>query len=121
MRKSIAILCLLATTGIACAQADTGPAHLCGGIGKEGRAEMLTHQKDFDLGFWLTEGKTDRYLAAVPITIQRDGTTVASFVSDGPMCYVKLPAGTYTVIGTHKGETRKAEIKTGSFGTFIRW
>ncbi|MHB1691716.1 MAG: hypothetical protein ACYCSR_13900 [Thiomonas sp.] len=47
--------------------------------------------------------------------------TVASFTASGPLCYVKLPAGTYTVMGTHHGQTRSIQVHAGSMNQSLRW
>jgi len=93
----------------------------CGGIGVDDLQQMKLHAHDFNLGFWMVEGPRGAYLADVPIQIDRDGKIVASFVASGPLCYLKAPAGAYTIIGIHHGQTRKVDAHTGNFNVYLRW
>ncbi|WP_199195216.1 hypothetical protein [Thiomonas sp. X19] len=95
--------------------------HLCGGVGDASLQQLKARAKDFNLGFWMVGGPGGAYLADVPIQIQSHGKTVASFTASGPLCYVKLPAGTYTVMGTHHGQTRSIQVHAGSMNQSLRW
>ena len=124
MRKSIPTLALLgalAALGAVAQAADSVP-HLCGGVGFDGRAAMHRHQHEYNLGFWLTTtGSPPLYLADLPVTISRDGTTVAQFTTDGPECFVKLPAGLYTISSKRGDETRSIKVHTGRMDAYLRF
>ena len=140
MRNTLTTLAMLATLGCAPALAASAPAsapssapaaaasaatlaavpHRCGGIGFDGRAAMRRHAHEYNLGIWLTTTHA-AYLAEMPITVSRDGKTVAQFVSDGPLCYLKLPAGDYTVSSTRRGETRSVKMHTGQMDAYLRF
>lgn len=95
--------------------------HLCGGVGDESLKQLQAQASQFNLGFWMVTGPSGAYLADIPIQIQSDRQTVASFIADGPLCYVKLPIGRYTVTGTHNGQTRSVLIQSGSMNNYLRW
>ncbi|MDD4887408.1 MAG: hypothetical protein PHO64_10890 [Thiomonas sp.] len=82
---------------------------------------MKSRAADYNLGFWMVGGPGGAYLADVPIQIRSGSHTVASFTADGPLCYVKLPAGRYTVTGTHNGQTRSVQVHSGSMNNYLRW
>jgi len=49
------------------------------------------------------------------VVIQKaPGQTVLTLNDAGPLVYVKLPAGKYTVIATRKGETRQDVADVGN-------
>ncbi len=124
MRKPISTLALLGTLAVLAtgAQAADSVPHLCGGVGFDGRAAMRRHEHAYNLGIWLTTtGKRPRFLAYMPITISRDGATVAKFTSDGPLCYVKLPDGVYTVSSKRGDETRSIKVHTGQMNAYLRF
>ena len=137
MRNTLPTLAMLAALGWAPAHAAAAPAstaapaasvpaaaaavpHLCGGIGFDGRAAMRRHAHEYNLGVWLTTTKA-AYLAEMPITVSQGGKVVAQFVSDGPLCYLKLPAGEYTVSSTRHGETRSVKMHTGQMDAYLRF
>jgi len=109
------------------AQMPTPPApvhvgsHLCGGVGDSSLTQLQSRATDYNLGFWMVGGPSGAYLADVPIEIRSGRQTVASFTADGPLCYVKLPGGRYTVTGTHNGQTRSVQVHSGSMNNYLRW
>ena len=140
MRNTLPTLAMLAALGWAPVHAASAPAgapasapapaasaaasatvpHLCGGIGFDGRAAMRRHAHEYNLGVWLTTTHA-AYLADMPITVSQGGKVVAQFVSDGPLCYLKLPAGDYTVSSTRRGETRSVKMHTGQMDAYLRF
>ncbi len=103
--------------------AEPHPAisHLCGGVGDTSLRQLKTQAGNFNAGFWMVGGPDGAYLADVPIQIQSHGQTVASFTAGGPLCYVELPAGTYTLTGTHHGQARSIPLHAGSMNQYLRW
>jgi hypothetical protein len=62
-------------------------------------------------------GAGNEYIPDVSVVIQKaQGQTVLTLNEVGPLVYVKLPAGKYTVVATHKGEVRRdtADIGNGA-------
>ncbi len=96
-------------------------SHRCGGVGDDSLKQLKAQAENFNLGFWMVGGPGGAYLADVQIQIQFGALTVASFNANGPLCYVKLPAGRYTVTGTHSGQTRTMQMQSGSMNNYLRW
>jgi hypothetical protein len=60
-------------------------------------------------------GTENKYIPGVNVVIQKaPGQTVLTLNDAGPLVYVKLPAGKYTVIATRNGETRQDVADVGS-------
>lgn len=131
MNKAIAIAGLIGATLLgAQARADEASRdqprdvpHLCGGIGVEGREALRTHAHEYNLGVMLDRAADGShvYLSNVRLTVSRGDQDLASFVADGPICYVKVPPGRYTVKGSWKGEERATEVGTGTMDAQLRW
>ncbi len=102
-------------------QAEPGITHLCGGVGAAHLNALKAQAQDFNLGFWMVEGSRGTYLADVPIQIKVRGRTVATFTAEGPLCYLKVPAGEYTIVGSHKGQTHAITAHSGSMDHYLRW
>ena len=96
-------------------------AYVCGGVGAGDLKALQAKAPEFNLGFWMVEGPQGAYLANVPIEVQHDGKTLARFTAEGPLCYLKAPAGHYTIIGSHRQQQRKIDIDTGNKDAYLRW
>ena len=110
-----------AETAHATSRTDPGITHLCGGVGAEHLKALKAQAHAFNLGFWMVEGPRGAYLADVPIQIKAGGKTIATFTAEGPLCYLKVPAGEYTIVGTYKGQTRAITVHSGSVNHDLRW
>jgi hypothetical protein len=126
VRKPLLVLICMSSI-LACGAAYSQPlsspviTHRCGGVGESHLQQLKRQAHDFNLGFWMVEGPRGAYLADVPIEVKRGSRTVASFVADGPLCYLKLPAGTYNLLGIYKGELRTIQAHTGDMNVYLRW
>lgn len=96
-------------------------SYVCGGVGQGDLKALQARAAQFDLGFWMVEGPQGGYLADVPIEVQRHGKTVARFTAGGPLCYLKAPAGRYTILGQHNKQERRIDIDTGNKNAYLRW
>ena len=96
-------------------------SYVCGGVGQGSLKALQARSPQFDLGFWMVEGPKGAYLADVPIHVMQHGKTVAQFTAGGPLCYLKAPAGQYTIVGLHKQQERKIEMQTGNKDAYLRW
>lgn len=96
-------------------------SYVCGGVGETEMQDLKAMAPQFNLGFWMVEGPRGAYLADVPIRIQQKGRTLAEFTAGGPLCYVKAPAGQYTVRGRYKNEDRSVTMHTGNKNAYLRW
>lgn len=60
-------------------------------------------------------GAQDQYTADVDVMIEKSpGQTVLTLTQTGPLVYVQLPPGKYTVVATRNGETRRDVTDVGS-------
>jgi hypothetical protein len=79
--------------------------HMSGGVGFEGREEMLAAEKDHNLKVVAAE-KTGDYLSDVKVVIESaKKERMLDTTMDGPILLAKLPPGTYMVSATFDGET----------------
>ncbi|MOA55461.1 hypothetical protein D3C78_1792550 [compost metagenome] len=62
-------------------------------------------------------GPQNQYTADVDVVVQKaPGQAVLTLDNAGPLVYVKLPAGKYSVIATRNGEERRDTADVGSGG-----
>jgi len=86
-------------------QSTTEMPYVSGGIGVEEREALqaTAEQDNLRLSFALENGN---YLGSAEVVIKNaNGLLVLEEVSDGPLFFVKLPAGNYTVEATAMGKT----------------
>ena len=126
--KNAAALAVAVLLPLAAPQADAATVHtqgpvqyLCGGVGEGALHRLQAQAGKFDLGFWMVKGPRGEYLADVPVKIAQHGKTLASFTAAGPLCYLKVSAGTYTITGSHDGATRTIRASSGEMGRELRW
>lgn len=91
-----------------------GIPYLTGGIGSAETAAMRAVFKRYTLAltFARREDGHNVFLTDLPVVI-RDASGVAVFeaTTDGPFLLVDLPAGTYQVSATSRGETQQAQVR----------
>jgi hypothetical protein len=88
-------------------QTYNGIPYVSGGFGLEERAELRAIGKtdNLELSFAL---QNKDYLGGAEVLIKdRNGKEILEALSDGPLFFAKLPAGTYTVEATAMGKTLK--------------
>lgn len=70
---------------------------LSGGVGDEAMNEMHKLSAAYNVHLLLT-GPRGNYLAGIPFTVsRRNGQVTVSGVTEGPLLYLKLPAGSYQI------------------------
>jgi hypothetical protein len=95
-------------------QEQNGIAYLSGGIGED-ESRAIQQTTGYNLHMTFSVGTGNEYIPDVSVVIQKaPGQTVLTLNDAGPLVYVKLPAGKYTVIATRKGETRQDVADVGS-------
>jgi hypothetical protein len=93
---------------------------MSGGIGEEARDEMRRHAADYNVQIVFSE-RDGSYLADVPFTVAgRDGRPLLSGVSEGPLLYLRLPAGSYHIAAQIDGAWQGRPIRAGSGGPAVR-
>jgi sigma54-dependent transcription regulator len=95
-------------------QEQNGIAYLSGGIGED-ESRAIQQTTGYNLHMTFSVGTENEYIPDVSVVIQKaPGQTVLTINDAGPLVYVKLPAGKYTVIATRNGETRQDVADVGS-------
>jgi hypothetical protein len=95
-------------------QQQNGVTYLAGGIGED-EAKAIQQTSGYNLHMTFAVGAQDEYTADVDVMIQTSpGQTVLTLNQTGPLVYVQLPPGKYTVVATRKGETRHDVTEVGS-------
>ena len=95
-------------------QQQNGINYLSGGIGLD-ESKAIQQSTGYDLHMTFAVGAQDQYTADVDVVIQKSpGQTVLTLSQTGPLVYVQLPPGKYTVVATRNGETRRDVTDVGS-------
>ena len=96
-------------------QQQNGITYLSGGIGLD-ESKSIQQTQGYNLHMTFAVGAQNEYTADVDVLIQKaPGQTVLTLNEAGPLVYVKLPAGKYSVIASRNGQERRdvADIGTG--------
>jgi hypothetical protein len=89
---------------------------LSGGVGDEAMTEMHKVSADYNVHLMLT-GPHGNYLAGIPFTVsRRSGQVTVSGVTEGPLLYLKLPAGNYQIAVEIDGAWQTRHIQASASG-----
>ncbi|WP_456022775.1 carboxypeptidase regulatory-like domain-containing protein [Pseudomonas protegens] len=95
-------------------QQQNGVTYLAGGIGED-EAKAIQQSSGYNLHMTFAVGAQDEYTADVDVMIKKSpGQTVLTLNQTGPLVYVQLPPGKYTVVATRKGETHHDVTDVGA-------
>lgn len=95
-------------------QEQNGITYLSGGIGVD-ESKAIQQTTGYNLHMTFAVGPDNKYIPDVDVVIQKaPGQTVLTLSEAGPLVYVHLPAGKYTVIATRNGEERRDTADIGS-------
>ncbi|TPG94242.1 carboxypeptidase regulatory-like domain-containing protein [Pseudomonas caspiana] len=95
-------------------QEQNGIAYLSGGVGED-ESKAIQQATGYNLHMTFSTGPASQYIPDVDVIIQKaEGQPVLTLSEAGPLVYVQLPAGKYTVVATHKGEVRRDTADVGS-------
>ncbi|CAI8901591.1 Carboxypeptidase regulatory-like domain-containing protein [Pseudomonas sp. IT-93MI4] len=95
-------------------QQQNGINYLSGGIGLD-ESKAIQQSTGYNLHMTFAVGAQDQYTADVDVMIEKSpGQTVLTLTQTGPLVYVQLPPGKYTVVATRNGETRRDVTDIGS-------
>lgn len=93
---------------------------LSGGVGDEAMTEMRRQSAAYNVHVMLT-GIRGNYLAGVPFSVsRRNGQITVSGVTDGPLLYLKLPAGRFLIAVEIDGAWQTRRILVASAGQAIK-
>ena len=87
---------------------ESGALHYsCGGIGEDESTAMRAAMKNYPLSLLFAE-KSGAYLANVTVDIRAKQAS-GQFTAEGPICLIKLPAGSYKITATTKGGSSQTQ------------
>lgn len=92
-------------------QTVNGVVYLSGGVGEDEQQAMLAARADYPVRLTFSIKGSGEYQADVTVTIlERAGAVVATFVSPGPLCYLKLAPGRYRILASARGKELSREL-----------
>jgi hypothetical protein len=95
-------------------QEQNGIAYLSGGVGED-ESKAIQQTTGYNLHMTFSTGPKDEYVPDVNLVIQKNpGSPVLTLSEAGPLVYVQLPPGKYTVVATRNGEERRDTAEVGS-------
>jgi hypothetical protein len=95
-------------------QEQNGIAYLSGGVGED-ESKAIQQATGYNLHMTFSTGPVSQYIPDVDVIIQKvEGQPVLTLSEAGPLVYVQLPPGKYTVVATHRGEVRRDMADVGS-------
>lgn len=95
-------------------QDQNGVTYLSGGIGED-EAKAIQQATGYNLHMTFSIGPEGKYVPDVDVVVQKvQGQTVLMLNQAGPLVYVQLPPGKYTVVATRNGEERRDTAEIGS-------
>lgn len=90
---------------------DTASNFVNGGIGEEEQTMMHNVANEYPLHIEFSKSERGAFLTDIPVTIKDGhGKVVFELPSAGPMLYVRLPKGTYTVNAVYEGEAQSGKV-----------
>ena len=105
-----------AATGNVASAPQAEISWLSGGVGDEAMTEMRKVSAAYNVQLMLT-GPRGNYLASVPFKVSRpNGKPTVSGVTEGPLLYLKLPAGSYQVAVQVDGAWQSRRIQASNSG-----
>ena len=85
-----------------------------GGIGEEEADAMRSRAAEFSLRVVLADGPRNEFTAKIPVAISdARGNTVFTLPDAGPLLYVMLPEGRYTVSAESDGIRKSQQVTVG--------
>jgi len=87
-------------------QEQNGIAYLSGGVGED-EAKAIQQTTGYNLHMTFSVGPKDEYIPDVELLVQNAQGPVLTLSQAGPLVYVQLPPGKYTVVATRNGEAKR--------------
>ncbi|MFJ4250600.1 carboxypeptidase regulatory-like domain-containing protein [Pseudomonas sp. NPDC089741] len=95
-------------------QQQNGVSYLSGGIGED-ESRAIQQTTGYNLHMTFSIGVENKYIPDVDVVIAKaEGQPVLNLTQAGPLVYVQLPPGKYTVQATRNGVTRHDTTDVGS-------
>jgi hypothetical protein len=86
-----------------------GIRYAAGGVGLDARAEMQGLAASHNVLIKFAEASGE-YLVPDTVSVRQGNADVLKIANSGPLLYVNLPNGTYTVLATYQGVVRSKAI-----------
>lgn len=101
---------------------DSSIQYSTGGIGVEDRAEMKGAAGAFNVLLMFGQ-PTGQFVVADSVTIRKGTVEVLQVTDAGPLLYMNLPYGTYTVEANYKGvlRSRAVNVARRTPDVMLRW
>jgi len=101
---------------------NTGIQYSTGGFGLEDRAEMQRDARAYNVLFMFA-APTGQFLVADSVAVKKGGAEVLNVSDAGPLLYMNLPNGTYTVQANYNGvvQSRTINVGRGTPEVLMRW
>lgn len=130
-RWKLAALLFATLAGVGCAHAAVsgiasgGVVFMSGGIGETERQEMLARESEFDLTIWTALKGSCAFIVPERLWItDAKGKAVFEMEPDGPITYLHLGPGRYTVTATYEGVIASQAVTIPAVGrrnVFFYW
>lgn len=93
---------------------QNGITYLSGGIGGD-EARAIGQAQGYNLHMTFAIGPENKYVPDVDVAVlNASGQTLLTLSDAGPLVYVQLPPGKYSVVATRNGEERRDTADVGS-------
>lgn len=88
---------------------------MSGGVGDDARREMRKAAVSYNLHL-VFSGRDGNYLASIPFSVRQNGREIYSGITEGPLLYLKLPAGAYQVSAEIDGiwQSKRIQVSPGN-------
>jgi hypothetical protein len=94
-------------------QQQNGITYLSGGIGED-ESRAIQQSTGYNLHMTFSIGTENKYVSNVDLIIQNaQKQTVLTLSQTGPLVYVQLPAGHYSIVTTLEGQERREAVDIG--------
>jgi hypothetical protein len=97
---------------------QSGVRYLAGGIGADVREAMRDEARRYSVQLSFSAGRDQHYVPDIHVTVRDGRNNVVFELGDaGPLLYLDLPAGHYSVEVEHSGRTQRRSLPVGAGGT----
>ncbi len=115
VKRAVSLLAIAACASVSAQSINTsamhsgGVSYMSGGIGLDDRAQMESSAQQFNARLMFAE-HDGAFVVADTVIVSRGNVEVMRVSDVGPLLYLNLPNGTYTVHATYMGVPRNRTI-----------
>ena len=114
--KRIAVALGFALALASCVASAQQVRYTCGGVGSDERRMLESARADARLELLFVTAKRGGYIAGAQVTVSRGNERLAAFESEGPICLLDLPAGSYRIDAKLGDATSTRTVKVPATG-----